>query len=155
MRTMHRACLIAVTVAGVAAAAPAVANAAAQDKVSGQGSIPIIGTSNDVRVNAHSGASGEKPGGTFTLNFGGSRYQVKVSCLVVVDSTAVVGGLDQSGTEKFVIVHDNGNGNNSDQANYAFGLPSAPEPDQARCTAILASNPPLFPVTGDFIVVNG
>jgi hypothetical protein len=127
---------------------PTVATAGAQDRVTGSGSVSIpVGA----RVAAHSGPLGEGPAGTMTLDEPSGRFQVKVSCVVVSGHTAVVGGLDQSGVSHFFAVQDNGR--TGDLANVSNGPPGV-APDQQVCAAVLSTSDFLFPVTGDFTVLD-
>jgi hypothetical protein len=142
--------VIALVSAGVILSSTA-ATAASQDRVSGRGTTTA---GFEARVNAHSGADGQNPRGSFSVDWsiaGPSDQKIQVSCMVVVGNTAIVGGLDREGRETFVAVQDNGD--NGDWLNHAIGVFGGPPPDEDRCAEVLAG-PFLLAVTGNFTVVD-
>lgn len=144
--------VIAVTTAVFAGMGQLAIAAPQQDQVSGRGASAVF----DARVNARSGPQGEKPRGTFTTDFVNQSVQdrqVMVSCLVVIRNTAVVGGLDRTGTETFLKIHDNGDA--GDLTGFSTALQGVPEPDQQRCAQMFDGIGNLvLPVDGVFTVVD-
>lgn len=156
---MRKTLSIIAVAAATFTAAPQLATAAPlQDQVSGKGSITNQGELNfSSHVSARSGSQGQAPRGSFTINWTSTLLQdrqVSVSCMVVVGNTAVVGGLDSTGTETFLKIEDNGV--SGDRMGDALGLPNAQAPDQQRCAAVFASLGEfnIFPVSGDFTVID-
>ena len=143
---MRRALAVMAVAASTVVATPHVAAAAAQDRVTGQG---ISTAGFGAKVSAHSGPDGENPRGSFSVEDAeGQKTQVKITCMFVVGNTAVVGGVDANGFERFVKVQDNGSA--GDLATVASG--AAVTPDQLRCAEIFAALDQLFPITGNFTV---
>jgi hypothetical protein len=123
-----------------------VAAAAAQDRVTGQGA---ASGSFGAKVSARSGPEGESPRGSFSVeDAGGQKTQVKITCMFEAGNTAVVGGVDADGFERFVKVQDNGSA--GDRATVGSG--AVVTPDRLRCEEIFAALPALLPISGDFTV---
>jgi hypothetical protein len=149
---MRRATTVIGLVTAAVVATPSAVSAGPQDRVTGRGTTTA---EYEARVNARSGADGQNPRGTFAVDFfsAGLRDQkVRVTCMVVVGDTAVVGGLDRLGVETFLTFQDNGS--TGDLVSHATGVAGGTGPDQDRCTEILAG-PALLPVvTGNFTVTD-
>lgn len=149
---MRRSTAVLALATAAVVATPALAQAAPRDRVNGRG---ITTAEYEARMNAQSRADGQNPRGSFSVDFlvpGPRDQKVRVSCMVVAGDTAIVGGLDRTGTETFLTIQDNGG--TGDLVSHATGVAGGSAPDRARCAEVLES-PALLPlVTGNFTVVD-
>ena len=148
---MRRAAVGTALASAIVVLSSTTATAASQDRVTGGGTTTA---GFEAWVNARSGADGGNPRGSFSVDFsvvGPEDQKVRVSCMLVVGNTAIVGGLDRSGREIFLTVQDNGD--TGDWLNHSIGVLGGPPPDQDRCAQVLTL-PLLLPVTGNFTVVD-
>ncbi len=138
---------------GFAASPPAMA-APEHDIVTGRGEVGNY--SENVHVNARSGPNGENPRGAFHTDFigpGPADWHVPVSCMIVQDGLAVVGGLERKdGREVFMVIRDNGD--DPDQVAHVFRAIIDTPPDQELCELIITFTSPISTATGDFTVVD-
>jgi hypothetical protein len=136
---------------GLVASSPAMA-APKHDIVTGRGEVGNY--SENVHVNARSGPNGENPRGSFHTDFigpGPADWHVPVSCMIVQDDLAVVGGLERKdGREVFMVIRDNGD--NPDQVAHVFRAATDTPPDQELCELIITNIAPISTATGDFTV---